>query len=246
MNSDRLLRGSVVLAAALICILCATSASKAENKAGATTVSIFGGGYTFDHDLLIDKGWTAGLGLGYNMTENWGIELVGNYIDSKFDKDAVLPGTDRDLRAYLYRLDLLYHFQPSSWFVPYLAAGAGGMTYDAQAQGAHTDNNFVADYGAGLKMFVTPAVAIRGDVRNIHSFQDDETRYSDILYTLGLTFAFGGKEEMKEEVKEEVKEVVVAPVAPLDSDNDGVTDDLDKCPGTPSGVKVDKDGCPLD
>jgi len=34
------------------------------------------------------------------------------------------------------------------------------------------------------------------------------------------------------------------PMAPKDSDNDGVTDNLDKCPGTPKGVKVDADGCP--
>ena len=33
--------------------------------------------------------------------------------------------------------------------------------------------------------------------------------------------------------------------APRDSDNDGVTDDIDKCPGTPRGVAVDATGCPL-
>ncbi len=32
---------------------------------------------------------------------------------------------------------------------------------------------------------------------------------------------------------------------PLDSDNDGVTDEFDKCPNTPKGTKVDKDGCPV-
>ena len=31
---------------------------------------------------------------------------------------------------------------------------------------------------------------------------------------------------------------------PLDSDQDGVPDYLDKCPNTPAGVVVDKDGCP--
>jgi OOP family OmpA-OmpF porin len=36
------------------------------------------------------------------------------------------------------------------------------------------------------------------------------------------------------------------PPAPKDSDGDGVTDDLDKCPDTPKGVKVDAVGCPLD
>nr|WP_300309329.1 OmpA family protein [Halomonas sp.] len=34
--------------------------------------------------------------------------------------------------------------------------------------------------------------------------------------------------------------------APLDSDGDGVTDDIDECPGTPAGVAVDAVGCPLD
>lgn len=31
---------------------------------------------------------------------------------------------------------------------------------------------------------------------------------------------------------------------PADSDHDGVPDSIDKCPDTPKGVKVDKDGCP--
>ena len=32
----------------------------------------------------------------------------------------------------------------------------------------------------------------------------------------------------------------------LDSDGDGVTDNLDLCPNTPKGVKVDRVGCPID
>ena len=32
----------------------------------------------------------------------------------------------------------------------------------------------------------------------------------------------------------------------VDSGKDGVPDNLDKCPDTPAGVTVDKDGCPLD
>lgn len=32
----------------------------------------------------------------------------------------------------------------------------------------------------------------------------------------------------------------------LDDDKDGVVNELDKCPNTPLGYKVDKDGCPLD
>jgi OOP family OmpA-OmpF porin len=32
----------------------------------------------------------------------------------------------------------------------------------------------------------------------------------------------------------------------MDSDGDGVYDGLDKCPGTAAGLKVDKDGCPIE
>ena len=35
------------------------------------------------------------------------------------------------------------------------------------------------------------------------------------------------------------------PVLP-DADNDGITDQFDKCPGTPAGVAVDSHGCPMD
>lgn len=35
-------------------------------------------------------------------------------------------------------------------------------------------------------------------------------------------------------------------VVPVDSDGDGVDDDLDRCPRTPAGVDVDSRGCPLD
>ena len=40
-----------------------------------------------------------------------------------------------------------------------------------------------------------------------------------------------------------VSVAVAAPI--LDSDGDGVPDNLDKCPNTSAGAKVDKDGCPI-
>jgi outer membrane protein OmpA-like peptidoglycan-associated protein len=42
------------------------------------------------------------------------------------------------------------------------------------------------------------------------------------------------------------KEEPAAPPPPKDSDGDGVTDDKDKCPGTPAGRKVDANGCEFD
>ncbi|HIJ55471.1 MAG TPA: OmpA family protein [Deltaproteobacteria bacterium] len=51
------------------------------------------------------------------------------------------------------------------------------------------------------------------------------------------------KAKKAETVKTIEKVKPVAAVVRLDSDGDGVYDDLDKCPGTPKGAKVDERGC---
>ncbi len=49
------------------------------------------------------------------------------------------------------------------------------------------------------------------------------------------------------DMRDFVKNVFLTEVAkPVDSDGDGVYDDLDRCPDTPRGVKVDAQGCPID
>lgn len=66
------------------------------------------------------------------------------------------------------------------------------------------------------------------------------TPAADTDYTLSCT-GQGGSTTSKAGLK-------VAQPAPKvsDTDGDGVRDDLDKCPNTPAGVKVDSAGCPLD
>jgi outer membrane protein OmpA-like peptidoglycan-associated protein len=49
-----------------------------------------------------------------------------------------------------------------------------------------------------------------------------------------------------EDMDQFVEKVFFSKYVIPDSDNDGVLDNIDKCPGTPAGVAVDKDGCPLD
>jgi OOP family OmpA-OmpF porin len=49
-----------------------------------------------------------------------------------------------------------------------------------------------------------------------------------------------------EEMANFVEKVFLETAKAMDSDGDGVLDDLDKCPNTPKGVKVDRLGCPMD
>jgi len=49
-----------------------------------------------------------------------------------------------------------------------------------------------------------------------------------------------------EDMADFVEKVFLEKAKAMDSDGDGVLDDLDKCPNTPKGVKVDGFGCPID
>jgi len=168
----------------------------AENQAGQTHVSFFIGGYTFDHDLGLQTGFTGGLGLGYNLTDRWGLEIEGHTMGSNYRTGSTVSGRqDREIQSYLYHLDVLYHFMPRKKLVPFLAAGAGGITYDPKDNDLNTDTDFAADYGAGLKYFVKPFLALRADIRNVFTFRSDDDHYSNILYTLGVTMVLGGKEK---------------------------------------------------
>jgi OmpA-OmpF porin, OOP family len=208
-----LLIGSLVFFAAMsgICI--------AEIESGSVFISPFVGGFNFEGNRDYEDGPTYGLGVGYNFDEHWGAEAVFNFVESEFERKG------GDLDAYIYRLDGLYHFMPSQKIVPYIGAGVGLMTVDRERRSTDTDP--IVNYGAGLKFFFNKAVALRADVRHIISFDDT---YNDLVYTIGLSFNFGGDEKTQRK----------------DSDNDGVYDDMDRCPDTPLGIAVDSSGCPLD
>jgi OOP family OmpA-OmpF porin len=212
-----------VIAVIGLIFLLAAGAVSAQVKPGSLSLSPLVGGHLFEGDQDLEHNLTYGLGLGYSLDENWAVEAMFNYTDTETDTDG------DDVDAMLYRLDVLYNFMPSQRLVPYLAAGVGGITMDPDP--GERDTDFIADYGGGLKYFLTENIALRGDVRHVLTFAEN-----NLVYTVGLTLAFGGSKS----------EAAPSPPPPKDSDGDGVIDDLDQCPRTPRGVKVDKVGCPLD
>jgi OOP family OmpA-OmpF porin len=219
-------KGSVVLIALVVSVfvIVCTGNTFAEIRAGSFTVTPRVGGYDFDTLQELSNRAVYGLGFGYNYTEHFGVESSFGYIDTESER-----GSKGDADVYLYHLDGLYHITPEKRIVPYLAAGIGGMTVDEENEGNDTD--VVFNFGGGIKFFVTEAFALRADVRQYYPFEDS---VNDYAYTFGLTYQFGGKPKE------------VPPLPPQDSDGDGVIDDLDRCPDTPSGVSVDRNGCPLD
>ncbi len=227
----------IILGSVLIVMLALTTAGHAEVKAGSYSLTPFIGGYTFEGNEDLKTSPVYGLRGGYNFTKNWGVEGFFSYLKTENNAVAGNP----DVKVFGYGVEGLYHFLPDSRLVPFLAVGVGGLSYD-RSGGLGDRNKLAVDYGAGLKFSLTDYMALRADVRHVLPFND---RYNDLLYTVGLTFSWGG--DKKPAVVATRAAEPAAPVAVVrDSDGDGVPDDLDKCPGTPAGVKVDRDGCPLD
>ncbi len=200
----------------------------AENRAGAVSVSPLIGGYVFDDEQSINSDPAYGAVLGYNITERIGIEAAFNYVDTDL-KSAGKESVD----AFVYRLEALYHFMADKDVLPYIAVGGGAITIDVDGVGDETD--YLANYGGGIKFFLTESLAFRVGVRHIISF--DETNHN-LLYKAGLSYLIGAKPEKAAPPPPKPE--------PMDSDGDGVTDDMDSCANTPSGVQVDGSGCPVD
>jgi OOP family OmpA-OmpF porin len=237
----------------IMMLMVVVRASQADVTAGSFSFTPFIGGYGFEGNENLKNTYTAGLRAGYNFTDRWGVEGFFNYVPTEV-KDAV----DADVKLYGYGIEGIYHLTPEGHFVPFLAIGIGGIRYSLPADGPEM-NKFAVDYGAGLKYFLTDDIALRADVRHILPFND---RYNDLLVTFGVTYFLGGKKKevatARYEEPASPKEIVVPPKVeepptpiasaapvevPMDSDKDGVPDNIDKCPHTPAGANVDKDGC---
>lgn len=210
--------------------------ARAEIKAGSVEVNPFAGYNFFENRQNLENSVVYGGRLGYNFTNTFGVEAVGEFnktnVDDKsetYRKEGMFTTPIDTVRITTYHLDLLYHFMPESRFNPFVAVGYGAAHYDPKI---NNKNMSVINYGVGAKYWLADNIALRADVRDNLIYDE---KIHNVEVTAGVVFAFGGKSK-------------AAPVAaaPLDSDRDGVTDSLDRCPDTPAGTAVDSNGCPLD
>jgi len=207
--------------------------ARAEIKAGSVEVTPFGGYTFFERQQNLEDQPVFGGRLGYNFTNRLGIEGTWSFIKAYVDNNSLahtrqgqFTSPINDVSITHFNLGLIYHFMPESVFNPYVVAGYGVNHYSPKI---NNKNMSVLDFGVGAKVWVADNIALRADVRDNMIFDE---HIHNVETTLGVVFAFGGTSAKTD--------------APLDSDNDGVLNPQDKCPGTPSGVAVDKDGCPLD
>lgn len=179
----------------------------------------------FDSDRNVDNDAGYGVGLGYVINPRWTVEAWWTEINSDLEQGS------GDVDTESLRLDALYHLE-SKWgeWQPFLVAGLGDMEFDVEGAGSHDETRM--NLGAGVKRALADNLDFRGDLRWFNSLDHQE---QDLGLLLAVTYKLG----------ETAAAPVSKPAERLDSDGDGVYDDMDQCPGTASNLKVDANGCPM-
>lgn len=145
-----------------------------------------------------------------------------------------------DVSVDAYHVDAVFNIPMPGGISPYLAIGYTKLDGDPQLTEGKDDMMTAA---LGAKYYLTPNLFLQGDVRALHSWDNEDTDYSA---GLGVGYLFGTPPAAPVPVEKVIEEPTPTPIPEEpDSDGDGVPDSRDKCPNTPPGETVDADGCPV-
>lgn len=188
-------------------------------------------------DVFDFQDWNGGFEVGYaaRLNDKWGLSVPIRVAE------ITLPESVYNQRFIGADVQAQYSFLGRLKKVnPYVAAGAGFMTENG-------DNGHVQiPLGLGLQIKVGPMTDINAELAYRLGLEDDRDNLN-----LGIGFVhYFGKVPMEGEVMVEEEEIV-------DSDGDGIADDVDLCPQVPGleaffgcpdtdgdGIQDDRDDCP--
>jgi len=189
--------------------------------------------------------------IGYNLSEGniglkddghftGGVEAQFNTLKSKLSPEfSVLQSrgvnykTGGDTQITRGAFNGVYTFEPTKNIVPFAKMGLGIENISDQNVANRT--GMFVDAGVGLKVPLTKAWAFKAEAIYLAKVNNKHNKYSDnnLIGLIGLTYSFGAYPSPK----------IVEKKPKLDSDDDGVYDESDKCPNTPANTRVDSNGC---
>jgi len=198
------------------------------------TVSPMIGYHMFDNDLGVEDGHLEGsVALGYRVNPNVGLEV--RFGQSKPEITSAI-----DTRFQNTTLDAYYRFNAAAKLQPYVLIGGGQARIDGLGSSLDTT---IANAAVGAFYQISDNLSLRGELRGIQYLEDVAQNNVDGVASVGVLYAFGGSKAAA------AAPAALAPVAAVaadsgDDDKDGVANNIDKCPGTPTTVVVDANGCP--
>lgn len=190
---------------------------------------------TDDNNRFADDGVGGFFGIGVPINQYMGLEFNGFF--GSMDGDQGGP----DWEESGGEIGGLLTYPAGGGWVPYIGGSVGVVTNELDPGDADSTDPF-GTVGAGLFKYFKAGgkdLALRLDARYRHVNLNSKLGFDDPdegVIRLGLVIPFGEPLFPPDDGSVEV----------VDSDGDGVPDDRDQCPGTPEGVAVDANGCPLD
>jgi OOP family OmpA-OmpF porin len=193
-----------------------------------------------------DDVWWS-LGFGRFFGNNFSLDVEYDEFNGTYrDYNANISGATFDQWG-LKNIGVMgrYHFGDGT-LRPYLAAGVG---YLSHRNINHEGDNLSTSLGLGLAgklathWSASAQILWRGD--NDGASIRGRSGYSDWIYSIGLSFDFGGKAAAPAPAAASEAPPPPPPPNP-DLDGDGVPNERDKCPNTRPGAVVDLDGCEVE
>ena len=187
------------------------------------------GGVMPEGNLDLDNQLSYGLRFGINIDSFIDQIELGYERSDNVDYDN--SNQDTDISRYFVNAIKSYPLNSKLSLYSLIGLGYENLSNDF----ADNDDSGFFNYGLGLKYMVTDRFSLRAELRHAIKFDHGD---NNLFYTVGFVIPFGKKAEPAPAPKP-------APVIG-DDDNDGVNNNLDMCPTTPAGAKVDEKGCELD
>jgi len=162
-----------------------------------------------------------------------GLELEKTDTNQTFNPEVLVLYKNKAGTLHNYRLALsgVHHYKNYKGFTPFSKAGGGFSSYDG---------NVFALAGGGVHYKVSSFKLKFETTYMVDYHGQQEDKYdSNLALLVGVSFAFGKKEQPKIVKKPQ-------PVVILDDDNDGIANERDLCFKTPVNTRVDIYGCAID
>jgi len=212
-------------------LIAASSLQALAQGQGAVEIEGFAKKEQFDSARdFKNNGNLFGGSVGYFLTDDVELRLGYDEVHNARSDDG------RNIKGSNTALDALYHFNaPGDLIRPYVSAGFSDQSIGQNGNGGRNGSTF-ANVGGGAKVYFTENFYARAGVEAQYNIDQGDTEWAPSV-GIGVNFGGGSKPVA-------AAEPAPAPEVCSDSDNDGVCDNVDKCPGTAANVTVDADGCP--
>ncbi len=183
----------------------------------------------------LESDFGLGLGLGKFLNEKWSLDFE---LDSaSFDAEDTGGSVTQTGLGLMAR----YHFNHSDSMRPFLGVGAGYLDHNGSGAARGVDSSdLMLNLSAGVRKSVTDRVGFITEVKyrlDTDDYTGTNSSYDDYLFSMGLNIALGAAKSAPAAAP------LVEPAPQLDGDGDGVSDQNDRCPNSPAGVKVNAQGC---